>query len=128
MILDQFDRETESGVLSLVNLEDGTTHELSQSAGGFASFAFDHDQELLIFTENYDPVTYLGDLVLWDGVEATLLFSELDGFGTPYNNIDAFSILPNGNWLLSTDINAILGGLALGSAKWKLRLRHRPAV
>ncbi len=71
LILDQFDRETESGVLSLVNLEDGTTHELSQSAGGFASFAFDHDQELLIFTENYDPVTYLGDLVLWDTTTST---------------------------------------------------------
>ena len=52
-----------------------------------------------------------GDLVLWDGVEATLLFSELIGFGGANNNIDAFSILPNGNWLLSTDLNATLGGL-----------------
>jgi hypothetical protein len=53
-----------------------------------------------------------GDLVLWDGVEARLLFSELVGFGGANNNIDAFSILPNGNWLLSTDLNATLGGLA----------------
>ena len=52
-----------------------------------------------------------GDLVLWDGATATLLFSELVGFGGPTNNIDAFSILPNGNWLLSTDLNATLGGL-----------------
>ncbi|MEE8475080.1 MAG: hypothetical protein V3T01_07010, partial [Myxococcota bacterium] len=44
-------------------------------------------------------------------VEATLLFSELIGFGGANNNIDAFSILPNGNWLLSTDLNATLGGL-----------------
>ncbi|MDJ0868954.1 MAG: serine protease [Myxococcota bacterium] len=53
-----------------------------------------------------------GDLVLWDGVEATLLFSEMVGFGSPYNNIDAFSMLPNGNWLLSTDLSATLGGLS----------------
>jgi hypothetical protein len=52
-----------------------------------------------------------GDLVLWDGTTATLLFSELIGFGSTLNNIDAFSILPNGNWLLSTDLLAVLGGL-----------------
>jgi hypothetical protein len=53
-----------------------------------------------------------GDLVLWDGATATLLFSELIGFGSTLNNIDAFSILPNENWLLSTDLPALLGGLA----------------
>jgi hypothetical protein len=53
-----------------------------------------------------------GDLVHWDGVSATLLFSELIGFGGANNNIDGFSILPNGNWLLSTDLDAILGGLS----------------
>jgi hypothetical protein len=52
-----------------------------------------------------------GDLVLWDGSEATLLFSELIGFGSTLNNIDAFAILPNENWLLSTDLPAFLGGL-----------------
>jgi hypothetical protein len=65
-------------------------------------------------TQGFGGIPYIrnGDLVLWDGEEATLLFSELIGFGTPYNNIDAFSILPNGNWLLSTDLNATLGGLS----------------
>jgi hypothetical protein len=53
-----------------------------------------------------------GDLVEWDGVEASLLFSEIVGFGGANNNIDAFSILPNGNWLLSTDLSATLGGLS----------------
>ena len=53
-----------------------------------------------------------GDLIEWDGVEASLLFSEVVGFGGANSNIDAFSILPNGNWLLSTDLDATLGGLS----------------
>jgi hypothetical protein len=53
-----------------------------------------------------------GDLILWDGAAASLLFSEVVGFGSSLNNIDAFSVLPNGNWLLSTDLPAILGGLS----------------
>jgi hypothetical protein len=40
-----------------------------------------------------------GDLVVWDGTTATLLFSELIGFGSALNNIDAFAILPSGNRL-----------------------------
>jgi hypothetical protein len=65
-------------------------------------------------TQGFGGIPYIrnGDLVLWDGEEATLLFSELIGFGSPYHNIDAFSILPSGSWLLSTDLDAILGGLA----------------
>ena len=52
-----------------------------------------------------------GDLVEWDGVEATPLFSEMAGFGGANNNIDAFSILPDGNWLLPTALNATPRGL-----------------
>jgi len=52
-----------------------------------------------------------GDLVQWDGASATVIFSEVVGFGGANNNIDAFSILPNENWLLSTDLNATLGGV-----------------
>jgi hypothetical protein len=52
-----------------------------------------------------------GDLVRWDGFEATLLFSEAAGFGTTADDIDAFSVLPNGNWVLSTSLTATLGGL-----------------
>ncbi len=64
-------------------------------------------------TQGFGGIPYIrnGDLVLWDGATATLLFSELVGFGGPHNNIDAFSMLPNGNWLLSTDLDATLGGL-----------------
>jgi hypothetical protein len=53
-----------------------------------------------------------GDLVQWDGVDATLLFSEVVGFGSTHNNIDGFSILGNGKWLLSTTLSATLGGLS----------------
>jgi hypothetical protein len=52
-----------------------------------------------------------GDLVLWDGSSATLIFSEMVGFGSTHNNVDAFSILPNGSWLLSTSLDGALGGL-----------------
>jgi hypothetical protein len=52
-----------------------------------------------------------GDLVRWDGTEAERLFSENAGFGGANQNIDAFSILPSGNWLLSTSLTATLGGL-----------------
>ncbi|MHC4504107.1 MAG: hypothetical protein ACYTFI_12435 [Planctomycetota bacterium] len=65
-------------------------------------------------TQGFGGVPYIrnGDVVLWDGNSASLLFEELIGFGGAHNNIDAFSILPNGNYLLSTDLGATLGGLS----------------
>jgi hypothetical protein len=36
---------------------------------------------------------------------------QLEGFGGANQDVDAFSILPSGNWLLSTSLTATLGGL-----------------
>lgn len=72
-----------------------TTTDVTQGFGGLASF------------KN-------GDLIQWNGVSATQIFSEDVAFTAgAAPDIDAFSILSNGNWLISTSAGGeTLGGLA----------------
>jgi hypothetical protein len=51
-----------------------------------------------------------GSLVLWDGSTASLLADENTLFGGANADIDGFSILSNGNWLMSTSTTAAYGG------------------
>jgi len=65
-------------------------------------------------SQGFGGLPYLnnGDLIEWAGSHASILFDEEIGFGGADANIDAFAPLPNGNWLLSTDLSATLGGLS----------------
>jgi hypothetical protein len=73
------------------NVVFSTSTDVSQGFGGIASFKD-------------------GSLVLWDGSSASILMDENVLFGGANQDIDAFSILPNGHWLLSTSGTATYGG------------------
>lgn len=64
-------------------------------------------------TEGFGGLSLIrdGDVVMWDGATASVLFSE-DAFGDD-QNVDGFAVLPSGNWLISTEGPATLGGLAM---------------
>jgi hypothetical protein len=63
-------------------------------------------------TQNFGGLTSIqdGSLILWDGSSASILMHENVLFGGANHNIDAFSILPNSHWLLSTSLTATYGG------------------
>ncbi|MEE8474894.1 MAG: PEP-CTERM sorting domain-containing protein [Myxococcota bacterium] len=78
-------------VLPNGNVVFSTSTDVNQGFGGLASF------------EN-------GSLIEWNGSSASVLLDENVLFGGANQDIDAFSILPNGNWLLSTTSTATFGG------------------
>jgi hypothetical protein len=73
------------------NVVFSTSTDVTQGFGGLPSF------------EN-------GSLIEWDGSSASLLLDENVLFGGANHDIDAFSILPNNHWLLSTTLTATYGG------------------